>query len=131
MDGLIIGFIFGYLVRLFIAVCFDEYQTNKEFRKAKIEVDLNRCCDNAYNYGYMKGQFETEIKYRKKLDDLIERYTKPTGEKVETMDWIKVNERYKAPDSMFKCSKCGEYHYVNDNYCPGCGRKYKPKGGTE
>ena len=46
---------------------------------------------------------------------------------VETMEWIVVNERYKAPDSMFKCSKCGEYHYVNDNYCPGCGRKYRPK----
>lgn len=50
---------------------------------------------------------------------------------VETMEWIAVNERYKAPNSMFKCSECGQYHYVNDSYCPGCGRKYKPKGRKE
>lgn len=94
MDGLIIGFIIGYLVRLGIAIWYDEYQTNKEFRKAKIEVDLNKCCENAYNYGYEIGRLETEMKYAEIPNREAE---------VETMEWIAVNERYKAPDSMFKC----------------------------
>lgn len=84
MEGYIIGFFIGYFARWMIAVVFDEYQTNKELREAKIEVGLNKCCENAYNYGYMKGQLETELKYRKKLDDLCDRYMKPKGEKGET-----------------------------------------------
>ena len=81
MDGLIIGFIVGYLVRLLIAIWFDEHQTNKELREAKIEVDLDRCCKNAYNYGYEKGRLEEQVRSDRKLKELYERYTKPIGEK--------------------------------------------------
>ena len=63
VKGLIIGFIIGYLIRLLIAICLDEYQTNKEFRKAKIEVDLDKCCKNAYNYGYEVGKREEKEKW--------------------------------------------------------------------
>ena len=81
MDGLIIGFIFGYLVRLLIAIWFDEYQRNKEFRKAKIEVELDKCCENAYNCGYEKGRLEEQVRSDRKLKELYERYVNPQGEK--------------------------------------------------
>jgi hypothetical protein len=81
MDGLIIGFIVGYFVRVVVGILFDEYQTNKELREAKIEVDLDRCCENAYNYGYEKGRLEEQMRSDRKLKELYERYVKPIGEK--------------------------------------------------
>lgn len=86
MDGLIIGFIIGYLVRLGIAIWYDEHQTNKEFRKAKIEVDLDKCCKNAYNYGYEIGRLEERVRSDRKLKELYERYANPTREKVRKND---------------------------------------------
>ena len=84
MDGLIIGFIIGYLVRLGIAIWYDEYQFNKEFRKAKIEVDLDQCCENAYNHGYEIGRLEERVRSDRKLKELDERYANPKGEKGTT-----------------------------------------------
>lgn len=81
MDGLIIGFIFGYLVRVLVGILFDEHQTNKEFREAKIEVDLDKCCENAYNCGYEKGRLEEQVRSERKLNELYESYVNPKGEK--------------------------------------------------
>ena len=81
MDGLIIGFIIGYLVRLGIAIWYDEYQLNKEFRKVKIEVDLDQCCENAYNYGYEIGRLEERVRSDSKLKELYERCANPHREK--------------------------------------------------
>lgn len=72
MEGLIIGFIFGCIASLLIYICLDDCQTNEDLRKAKIEVDLDRCCENAYNYGYergkLEGRAESEAKYRRLLE---------------------------------------------------------------
>lgn len=84
MDGLIIGFIIGYLVRLGIAIWYDEHQFNKEFHKAKIEADLNRCCKNAYDCGYEIGRLEERVTSDRKLKELYERYANPKGEKGTT-----------------------------------------------
>lgn len=63
MDGLIIGFIVGFLFKLGIEIFYDEYKFNKEFRKAKIDVQLDKCCDNAYHYGYEMGRLEERMKW--------------------------------------------------------------------
>lgn len=73
MDGLIIGFIIGYLVRLAIAISFDEHPTNKEFRKSKIEVNLDKCCENAYNCGYEKGCRDERAKWEKRKQEMWDR----------------------------------------------------------
>ena len=74
MDGLIIGFITGYLVKVLIAICFDEYQLNKELREAKIKVELDKCCENAYNCGYEKGRLEERAKWEKHKQEMWERW---------------------------------------------------------
>ena len=72
MEGLVIGFIFGCVAGLLICICSDDCITDVEFRKAKIEVELDKCCENAYNYGYERGKLEgmvaTEAKYRRFLE---------------------------------------------------------------
>lgn len=81
MEGLISGFIFGYLVRVLIGMLINEYQLNKECREVQIEVGLNRCCENAYNCGYEKGRLEEQMRSDRKLKELYERYVNPTREK--------------------------------------------------
>ena len=77
ISGLISGFILGYLIRVLMGILVDEHQLNKELREVKMEVHLDRCCENAYNCGYERGRLEEQVRSDRKLKELYERYVNP------------------------------------------------------
>lgn len=60
------------LIGIIIHIIYDMWIDKQEWRKTCIEVELDRCCDNAYNYGFEMGKrkaWEDDLKLRGLIDE--------------------------------------------------------------
>lgn len=79
-------FIFGIIIGIALHIAYDIIIDKKEWDRTRSEVNLDMCCDNAYNYGFEMGRRkaweeytkESIFKYRQ-----IENYYK-TNKKITT-----------------------------------------------
>ena len=94
-------FIFGIITGIALHIAYDIIINKKEWDRTRREVNLDICCDNAYNYGFEMGRRKTWEEYIK--DRQIENYYE-TNKKIPTKK-KSIDELFAEGKSLKEISK--------------------------
>ena len=93
--------IFGIIIGIALHITYDIIIDKKEWNRTRNEVNLDMCCDNAYNYGFEMGKHKAWEEYIK--DRQMEDYY-GTNKKIPTKK-KSIDELFAEGKSLKEISK--------------------------